>query len=47
MPHTNQDFGKTASEFAENIDLAHRFNQRTRTVGKEFCYEFKAKHIPH
>jgi hypothetical protein len=45
MPH-NQDFWKAASEFAENFDLAHRFSQRTRTVGKDFCYEFMAKKNP-
>jgi hypothetical protein len=45
MPHTNQEFGKAASEFAEIFDLAYRFSQRTRIVGKAFCYEFMAKHL--
>lgn len=44
MPHTNQDFGKEASEFPENFDLAHRFSQRARTAGEEFCYELMAQH---
>lgn len=38
MPLTKREFGKLAFEFAENLKLAHRFNQQTRTEETNFYY---------
>ena len=44
MPLTEKEFGKLAFEFGENLKIAHRFNQQTRTAGKDFYYDFMARH---
>jgi hypothetical protein len=44
MPLTKRELGKLAFDFAENLRLAHRFNQQTRTAETNFYYEFMAGH---
>jgi hypothetical protein len=36
MPLIKQEFGKLALDFAENVNLASRFNQQTRTAATYF-----------
>ncbi|KOC63734.1 hypothetical protein WH47_02273 [Habropoda laboriosa] len=44
MPLSKTEFLKLAYDLAEHLKLPHQFNKQKKTAGKQFYYEFMARH---